>query len=1134
MKIVVPIALREYRHADSLTEGDDVFIAQTLVEPVISTSAASASDAIAEMQATIADFYRRLHPRALWGLRDLTRPWVIRRRIPVYQAALYDWYTGDMSQADVWIDIDALITPRHGGFFQVSVPLFGLSTVVHPSLDEQSAFHPPEDDPLDALDEDGLGDDVVGDDDDEMHSEEDPFEPSDYLDEILFSLTRELAKNGNQSANHRPTPDEIAIVDVEVEFEPLDLSLVSAENLWMDIFEDEEIATANPDKILRPTLDAIAQKWTDFEILPAFERELHAHELKTLLLSKDAVPTVVVGPPRVGKTTLIKHIAWLLKALKPLDKREMWFCDGPRLVATDPMEAGWQQQVRNVVDELEASSDVLYIGRLLEVLDAGKYVGSDYNLAQFLKPTLVDKRIRIVAEATIEEWNEIERRDIGFARCFTVVRQEDLPATQSQQIITSAAKRIADHYEVQITNDAIDRARSLQVRFATEGSVVGRTIDFLQRTIKHVANRYEHQVGVNHVVESFCSDTGLPVILVDDRQHLHIEDVRTRLRDRVKGQDEAVNRVADVIGITKAGLASEDRPLSSFLFVGPTGVGKTELARALAEFLFGSQERLVRLDMSEYSHADAYNRLIGEGREDGDLTGPVRRQPFCIVLLDEIEKAHQSVFDVLLQVLGEARLTDVSGRTTRFQNTMIIMTSNLGVESLRPAIGFEQGNVQDSYAQHFRREAQRFFRPEFLARIDQFIAFKSLTQEVVREIAERELIGLKDRDGLRSQDVQLEFDDELPQWLAKRGFHEKYGARPLKRVLEQEVVWKLAAALASSRTEPGMSRTVRITPVGESLKFDTTAVSGDSTVASARQRLLLQIEEIASLRRKVQRHMLSNIYGDQEWEVHHFDLSIQSPNFWTDPMAPGLSQRAEAARKVVEPITLLAQELAALEDLAAEAFHARTFVLSSDLTQRLEELRTRVGELGLSLLRSVDDDPDHIALFLITKHPDDPWRSKLIDWYTKRAAARGWKIRLWQPIVDWAAHARPEDQDFDVERVFWEQTKTPRGLVVGLEIDGFAARPLSISEDGLQRMVSNDGNAVCDVVVLTAYEMWPFPHVMSQMRPQATVTRTYNFRTSEVNIPGHPPIKLAADNPWRFLEDTVESLAWNLVEERWE
>jgi hypothetical protein len=311
-------------------------------------------------------------------------------------------------------------------------------------------------------------------------------------------------------------------------------------------------------------------------------------------------------------------------------------------------------------------------------------------------------------------------------------------------------------------------------------------------------------------------------------------------------------------------------------------------------------------------------------------------------------------------------------------------------------------------------------------------------------------------------------------------------------------------------------------------------VSGDSTIASARQRLLIQIEEIASLRRKVQRHMLSHIYGDQEWEVHHFDLSIQSPNFWTDPMAPGLSQRAEAARKVVEPIQLLAQELAALEDLAAEAFHARTFVISADLTERLEQLRLRVGELGLSLLRSVDDDPDHIALFLITKHPEDPWRAKLIDWYLKRAASRGWKIRLWQPIVDWASLARPEEQDYDTERVFWEQTKHPRGVVIGLEIDGFAARPLSISEDGLQRMVSNDGNAVCDVVALTAYEMWPFPHVMSQMRPQASVIRTFNFRTSEVNIPGHPPIKLASDNPWKFMEETVESLAWNLVEERWE
>ena len=382
--------------------------------------------------------------------------------------------------------------------------------------------------------------------------------------------------------------------------------------------------------------------------------------------------------------------------------RRLWSAPAPALCATDAMSAGWTQQCAEVMAELELADDVLYIGRLIESLDAGKFVGSEYNLAQFLKPSLVDGRLRLIAEATPAEWSIIERRDVGFARTFQIVRLDELePRVALDAVIAPAAKRLSEREGIAIAPEVIERAWALQRRFATEGSIIGRTLDFLSGVLRHAANTYASRVDAADLVDAFCRATGLPRALLSDDWTLDIEQVIAQLEQRVMGQPEAARRVADVISITKAGLSQPNRPLGSFLFVGPTGVGKTELAKALAATLFGDSERLIRLDMSEYSHPSAYNRLRGEGQvvqtmeldahASGDLTGPVRRQPFSVVLLDEIEKAHPSVFDLLLQVLGEARLTDTVGRTTPFHNAIIIMTSNLGVDSLRPAIGFGAG-----------------------------------------------------------------------------------------------------------------------------------------------------------------------------------------------------------------------------------------------------------------------------------------------------------------------------------------------------------------------------------------------------------------------------------------------------------
>lgn len=1131
MKLMFPIGIRHY-HQDEGTADSPVVIAQTLCDPEVSAAGSTPVEAIDELVTTLQDVLNRLHPRTIWSVWPPPRTYVFRRTLPVFRSAAYDWFSGSpprLEETDVWLKTWVAITQIAGGLLRISLPAFGAATTVRPSPDEFDLF-------LQVATEE------------EEDSEPEFWEPTHPLDLVLSDLIAEIREHSHALMLHRPIADEFDVLEIAVEFEGIDLTRIQPDALWAEGFEDEQFEISpGLDTFNTPTLEKVAQCWSTLEpaeaalrgIQEAFERNTQLEELANMLLGPKPAVAVLIGPSRVGKTALVKHLAWD-HIRTQTTKHPIWFADAPRLVSTEPMSPGWQQQCRDVVTEVETTQSVLFMGRLIEALDAGKYVGSDYNLAQFLKPSLQDQRLRVVAEATVEEWNEIERRDVGFARCFTVIRVEDPPAEAATAIVTKGAQRAAKRFEIQITPDAVSRAWGLQKRFATEGSPVGRTLDFLGRTLRQSANLLKNHVGVQDVVESFCRDTGLSSVLLDDERRLNIEDVRQRLSERVIGQTEAVRRVADVVGITKAGLASDDRPLGSFLFVGPTGVGKTELARALATYLFGGPDRLIRLDMSEYSHAGAYARLVGEGKEDGDLTGPVRRQPFCVVLLDELEKAHPNVFDLLLQVLGEARLTDVSGRTTRFQNTIIVMTSNLGVDTLRPAIGFEQTNVEASYAAHFRKEAERFFRPEFLARIDQFIPFHPLRIETVELIAARELEAVRHRDGIRAQDIDLEFDPRLVGWLARRGVSEKYGARPLKRALDQQIVWKLAEALANQRPAAGEARQVRLSLTSDDLNtaqvsVDVQMVKGDAATSSARQQLLNEIDEIAALRRRLQMYTFSNVFADLEWEVTHFDVSSQSANFWTDPNAAEHAARADRARKIVDPVNEVARELEALEDLANEAFHARTFAISADLTLRIRELTEKVARIVISLMRGAYEDGDHVVLFLVSRHPEDPWRQRLIDWYKKRARARGWTFQFFKPVPDYRELSRPDDASYDEERLFWEVTDKPdHGLVIAMEFEGYAVRPLMRAEDGQQRMVSADGNGMCDVFVLDSYDGWPFPDAIENGRNTANVIRTFNFRTHEITLAGRPPVKLQNEDPWRLLEPTIEDLVWSMTEGDWE
>jgi ATP-dependent Clp protease ATP-binding subunit ClpA len=1104
MRVNLPIGVRRY--------GDDLVIAQVLDELPLSAAAPSLDEARDKLRIAVRRALERAHPRAIARLGRLPHPTVERAELDVFTRRVGKQWQSDADASDRLAYTTHVLTRRFGKMFQASVPVLSRSIWTRADGQTEHASEP--------------------------GAQQDAHASLERLADLLH-------RHENHLSLHRAVPDEFFVDTLEVDFDPLDLTRMPADSLWLDAFS--EVRGDDEDNDETPTLYDVARDWTvddaderaELGILPAFARDDVVDQLEELVFSSRPAAVVLVGPSRVGKTSIVKHLAYA-SATDPdaVDGRHLWFADAPRLTSTDPMSGGWQEQCADLVAELEQSGDALYVGRLVQALDAGKYVGSDYNLAQFLKPHLSDRRLRIIAEATVEEWNRIEQRDIGFARAFNVVRVSDPPEPEARQIVALAAQRMSEADNITLGDDAIDRAWRLEKRFATEGSPVGRAIDFIARTLRRAAQAFRAEVTELDLVERFCDETGLPPVMLLDDRTLDLEAVKSRLASRVMGQDEAVDRVAHVVGITKAGLAPADKPLGSFFFVGPTGVGKTELARALAEFLFGDEDRLIRLDMSEYSHPDAYSRLIGEGKEEGDLTSPVRRQPFSVILLDEVEKAHRSVYDLLLQVLGEARLTDADGRTTRFQNAIVIMTSNLGVDTLRPAIGFggEQGDA--AWERHFRKEAERYFRPEFLARIDQFIPFRSLSREVIEAISRRELEKMCGRDGLTARDIEVEFSDTVVGWVATRGWDEQYGARPIKRVVEQRVAWPLARRLAESADDmdPDCPYLVSIDADGPddtaSLGFDLAAIGGEDA-RQTRRTLLAQVEQIAGLRRRLERCMYGEIFAELEWRVHDFDTSSQTQGFWELSDAPEAAREAEQARELTASVSDLSRELEAIEDLVREAYHTRSFELTGDIDERVEEIGPRLSEVFRELLRSAYDVPDHVILFMPATDPQDPWRKQLVSWYRQLAHQKGWTLSMRRAVP---RRERPREDDIEpTERreALWEHARKPSGTVLALEFEGPAVRPILQGEDGLHRKISEDGNAKTDVFVLGEILDWPKPSDLEGERPTRPDARTWNFRTGEVSMRGYMGLALDEQNPWEALWSKIEDVAWELAGADW-
>ena len=551
---------------------------------------------------------------------------------------------------------------------------------------------------------------------------------------------------------------------------------------------------------------------------PVVGREREISRVIQILSRRTKNNPVLVGEPGVGKTAVAEALARRVargEVPDTLKNRRIVTLDLASMLAGTKYRGDFEDRVKCIIKEVQRAGDVIvFIDELHTIVGAGSAEGA-IDAANILKPALGRGEIQVIGATTPEEYRKHIEKDAALERRFQPVNVPEPDGECCERMLLALRGSLEAHHGLRITDEAVSAAIRLSTRYICDRYLPDKAIDLLDEAASRVrveGSPARTQVEASDVAEVVSAWTGVPASAITEPESERLLRLEEALHRRVVGQDEAVSAVARAIRRGRVGLADPRRPLGSFLFLGPTGVGKTELCRALAEAVYGDEEALIRLDMSEYMEKHAVSKLIGSPPgyvgygEGGQLTERVRRRPWSVVLFDEIEKAHEDVYNLLLQIMEDGRLTDSEGRRADFRSTIVVMTSNVGAKAItenRPALGFS-GAARDgdgAVREAVMAELRQTFRPEFLNRVDDAIVFRRLTPADVRRIAR----GLTDavRERMRALGVQLEVTDAALDLLAERGFDPTYGARPLRRCICTQLEDPAAEALLSGRTGPG-------------------------------------------------------------------------------------------------------------------------------------------------------------------------------------------------------------------------------------------------------------------------------------------------------------------------------------------
>lgn len=510
---------------------------------------------------------------------------------------------------------------------------------------------------------------------------------------------------------------------------------------------------------------------------------------------------VLIGEPGVGKTAVAEGLAMCVaqgQAPAGLNSKRIVALDMPAMLAGTKYRGDFEDRVKAVLRDVRRAGDViLFIDELHTIIGAGSAEGA-IDAANILKPALGRGEVQIIGATTPEEYRRYIEKDAALERRFQPVRIDEPSREETEEMIRTLRPRLEAHHGVKISDEAISTAYELSVRYINDRFLPDKAIDLIDEAAAsvRVSAKTPRTVTASDISHIVCMWTDVPVSELEEDESRRLRELENELKKRIIGQDAAVSAVARAIRRSRVGLKDPRRPVGSFLFLGPTGVGKTELCRALAAEVYGDEKAMIRIDMSEYMEKHSVSRLIGSppgyvGYEDGgQLTERVRRKPWSVVLFDELEKAHEDVWSILLQIMDDGHLTDSAGRQVDFSNTVIVMTSNVGARLItesKPRLGFDSGSADGESALKtaINEELKRTFRPEFLNRIDEMIIFKKLTQDGLFDIARRLIDEAAER--FSCLGIELEVSDEAVRFLCSDCCDINLGARPLRRAIQTHI-----------------------------------------------------------------------------------------------------------------------------------------------------------------------------------------------------------------------------------------------------------------------------------------------------------------------------------------------------------
>jgi ATP-dependent Clp protease ATP-binding subunit ClpC len=623
---------------------------------------------------------------------------------------------------------------------------------------------------------------------------------------------------------------------------------------------------------------------------PVVGRETEIERIMQILSRRTKNNPVLIGEPGVGKTAVVEGLAQrIINSDVPelLKNKQIYTLDLAALVAGSKYRGEFEERLKKVMKEITQRGDIiLFIDELHNLVGAGAAEGA-IDAASILKPALARGELQTIGATTLDEYRKYLERDSALERRFQQIRVEEPTIEQTVEILRGLRDRYEQHHKVQITDEALQAAADLAYRYISDRFLPDKAIDLIDEGASRMrmksltsppANReFEEEIestrrekeqaienqefekaaalrdqerklagkkreleeewesgesierpaiGEEEIADIVSMWTGIPVFKLTEAETQKLMRMEEELHKRVIGQHPAIEVISKAIRRSRAGLKDPKRPTGSFIFLGPSGVGKTELARTLAEFLFGDDEAMIRIDMSEYMEKHAVSRLVGSPPgyigydEGGQLTEAVRRKPYSVLLLDEIEKAHPDVFNILLQILEDGRLTDAQGRTVDFRHAIVIMTSNIGAAEIarNTPLGFavsddETGITYDDMKNRIMGELKKVFRPEFLNRIDDVIVFHKLQKEEIRQIVELLLVRI--RESMAERELQLELTDPAKDLLVDKGWDPAMGARPLRRAIQRYIEDPLADFVLREQLMPGATVVIDPAPEGD-------------------------------------------------------------------------------------------------------------------------------------------------------------------------------------------------------------------------------------------------------------------------------------------------------------------------------